>query len=251
MTDNRRRIAVVAAVIAMAGAGTGVWAATQTDGAGSLSASHAAYGMSRMSSAGYGSCQGYGPSGWGMTSDRGYGGDDGTWMGPAMMGASPCGLAGNGQPVTSPATARARAQDFADRLGLRVGEVMQFSRNFYAELNTTGGRHATEVLVDPADGAVWFEYGPAMMWNTEYGMHPVSGGAKPRVSAADARVIGRQWLDDHHTGWTPGEAEQFPGYYTLHTLAHGKITGMLSVNATTGQVWYHSWHGDFIAMTDG
>ncbi|MEV5952958.1 hypothetical protein AB0M11_04100 [Streptomyces sp. NPDC051987] len=112
------------------------------------------------------------------------------------------------------------------------------------------GRHATEVLVDPGDGAVWFEHGPAMTWNTDYGMALLFGGGKPRVTAADARTIARQWLDDHRAGWTPGAAEQFPGHYTLHTLANGKITGMLSVNAATGQVWYHSWHGTFIAMTD-
>ncbi|KAB1139850.1 hypothetical protein F7R91_38195 [Streptomyces luteolifulvus] len=43
----------------------------------------------------------------------------------------------------------APAQDFADRLDLRVGEAMQFSRNFYAELITTAGKGATEVLIDP------------------------------------------------------------------------------------------------------
>jgi hypothetical protein len=52
----------------------------------------------------------------------------------------------------------------------------------------------------------------------------------------------------HPTG---SEAEAFPGYYTLHTLRDGKITGMLSVNAATGQVWYRSWHGNFVAMNDG
>jgi hypothetical protein len=32
------------------------------------------------------------------------------------------------------------------------------------------GEAATEVLIDPRSGAVWIEYGPAMMWNTRYGM---------------------------------------------------------------------------------
>ncbi|MCS7235705.1 MAG: hypothetical protein RMM30_06995 [Armatimonadota bacterium] len=26
----------------------------------------------------------------------------------------------------------------------------------------------------------------------------------------------------------------------------GKVFGMLSVNAYTGQVWYHTWHGAFV-----
>jgi len=50
--------------------------------------------------------------------------------------------------------ARQRAQAFADRLGLRAGEVIQFSNGFYAELLTADGDGATEVLVDPA-GVPW------------------------------------------------------------------------------------------------
>ena len=28
---------------------------------------------------------------------------------------------------------------------------------------------------------------------------------------------------------------------------HGKTGGMVSVNAWTGAVWYHGWHGTFVA----
>jgi hypothetical protein len=260
MTKNSRRAAVAAAAaVALAGTGTGVWAATQTGGAGSdgsTSVSRTAYGPSATRSAGDGRCGSYGPSDWGMgmmgDPDTWMGpgmGDRDTWMGPGMMGGSPYGLAGNGKPVSSLAAAKARAQTYADRLDLRVGEVMQFTCNFYAELTTADGRGATEVLIDPGNGAVWMEYGPAMMWNTDYGMHPASG-TKARVSTDEARQIARQWLGNHRAGQSSGEAEEFPGYYTLHTLKGGKITGMLSVNATTGQVWYHSWHGDFVEMSD-
>ena len=71
--------------------------------------------------------------------------------------------------------ARADAQRFADRLGLRVDEVMQFQRNFYAKLVDSSGNGATEVLVDPSTGVVSIEYGPAMMWNTKYGMGQAAG----------------------------------------------------------------------------
>ncbi len=33
-------------------------------------------------------------------------------------------------------------------------------------------------------------------------------------------------------------------------LALGAISGMLSVNGYTGQVWYHAWHGGFIASSE-
>jgi hypothetical protein len=34
-------------------------------------------------------------------------------------------------------------------------------------------------------------------------------------------------------------------------LKDGRIDGMLSVNGSTGAVWYHNWHGAFIAGTEG
>ncbi|WP_234543966.1 hypothetical protein [Streptomyces shenzhenensis] len=199
-----------------------------------------------------GPTSGWGPGMWGGTQGPGMMGGPGSWA-PGMMGQGMMGnwwLAGNGNRVQTLDQARQRAQAFADRLGLKAGEVMQFSRNFYAELETSGGRMATEVLVNPVDGAVQIEYGPAMMWNTDYGMR-YGSQSQVRVSAAQARSIAQQWLRGQGTGLTAGEADSFPGYYTLHTLKSGRITGMLSVNATTGQVWYHSWHGGFVAMSDG
>jgi hypothetical protein len=34
---------------------------------------------------------------------------------------------------------------------------------------------------------------------------------------------------------------------TLDTDRHGETAGMLSVNAATGAVWYHGWHGTFLS----
>ncbi|WP_240123550.1 hypothetical protein [Streptomyces sp. MUM 136J] len=197
-----------------------------------------------------GPTSGWGPDLWNDDEGPGMmGGDGGSWA-PGMMGSGMTGnwwLAGDGHPVRTLDQARERATAFADRLDLRVGEVMQFTLNFYAQLETTAGRQATEVLVNPADGAVQIEYGPAMMWNTDYGMHHGSRG-HTTVSASQARDIAQRWLHDRDTTLTAGDPESFPGYYTLHTLQSGKITGMLSVDAATGQVWYHSWHGDFVGM---
>jgi hypothetical protein len=111
--------------------------------------------------------------------------------GPGMMG----GLAGDGNRVTSLVTARIRAAVLADRLGLRVGEVMWFDNGFYAELLTAGGQGATEVLIDPTGGAVRPEFGPAMMWNTGYGMHAGLAAGPERVSAGEAPQIAQRWLD--------------------------------------------------------
>jgi hypothetical protein len=199
-----------------------------------------------------GPTSGWGPDMWsGGNWGSGMMGDNSGSWGPGMMGQGMMGnwwLAGNGSQIQTLDQARQRATAFADRLGLKVGEVMQFSRNFYAELETTAGRPATEVLVNPAGGAVQVEYGPAMMWNNDYGMHYGQQG-QTRVSAAQAGTIAQQWLRVHGGTLTAGDPEAYPGYYTLHTMKSGKITGMLSVNAYTGQVWDHSWHGTYFATS--
>ncbi|HEY4621897.1 MAG TPA: hypothetical protein VIG93_09370, partial [Gaiellaceae bacterium] len=204
--------------------------------------------------------------------------ENGNWMmsrfGSGMMGYA----ARDGEPVRNLAEAKAQAQRFADRLDLEVGEVMRFSNHYYAELQEEDGTLATEVLVDPSSGAVWLEYGPAMMWNTRYGMMsdfrlresagvfgggmmgggmmggPASGSSPSDrtsdVTPAEATAIAARWLDRVADGVTAGEPELFPGYYTLHVLEDGKIAGMLSVNATTGDVWSHWWHGRFVSMSE-
>lgn len=153
--------------------------------------------------------------------------------GPQMMGYGY--TTARASPVTSLADARTRAQTYADKLALKTGEVMRFQRNYYVQLVDTSGKPATEVLVDPVTGAVGLEFGPAMMWNTRYGM--TSGRYGDQMA----------WLDKREPGLkveTGGNA--FPGYYTLETLRNGQIAGMTSINATTGAVWPHWWHGAFI-----
>lgn len=192
---------------------------------------------------------------WLVTQDEDAGRGFGPWGGTGMpmMGGSGDSrwMAGDLDPVDDLAEARDRAEGFAETVGpgLRVGEVMRFTDNYYAELEEADGAKATEVLVDPSTGAVQLEFGPAMMWNTRYGMMARSD-TPARLSAEQARANAQAWADDHD-GLSVAEPEAFPGYYTLHTLQDGRIEGMLSVNAVTGAVWYHGWHGEFQEMSEG
>ena len=68
------------------------------------------------------------------------------------------------------------------------------------------------------------------------------------VSAREALQIANRWLAGQDTALSAGEPDAMPGYYTMETLQNGKVDGMLSVNAATGAVWYHWWHGRFVAM---
>src|SRR5664280_2155265 len=171
----------------------------------------------------------------------GRGGMMGSNRGGSMMDTRTW-LAGNGTQVTTIAAARVRAVAAASPNGLRTGEVMQFSDNFYVELKDASGASATEVLVDPATGAVFTEFGPAMMWST--------GRASYAISSDRATAIANAWLQANAAGQTVGMTDVFPGHYTMDTVSGGNTVGMLSVNATTGAVWYHTWHGTYIAKED-
>jgi hypothetical protein len=71
------------------------------------------------------------------------------------------------------------------------------------------------------------------------------------VSLAEAHTLAQRWLDRHEPGIkVEAGGDGFPGYYTLETLRGGKITGMISINASTGAVWMHWWHGAFIAKSE-
>ena len=146
--------------------------------------------------------------------------------------------------------------------GLEVTEVMEFERNYYAivaEQDTGVG--AMELLVDKDSGTVGPEPGPNMMWNAKYGMMGRNSGTmgmmggyatdEMTLSPQEAEDVAQRWLDANLPGRTAGDADEFYGYYTLHFLKDGQIEGMLSVQGSTGDVWYHSWHGSFVTMVAG
>ncbi|MGC9396716.1 MAG: hypothetical protein ACP5J4_17870 [Anaerolineae bacterium] len=142
--------------------------------------------------------------------------------------------------------------------GLEITEVMEFEHNFYAIVEETDtGIGAMELLVDKWAGEVGPEIGPNMMWNTKYGMHGRGGmmgrtsGRTNKLTQDEALNIAQRWLDANRPGVTVEEhADPFYGYYTIHTLKDEQIEGMLSVHDSTGQVWYHTWHGAFVQMIE-
>jgi hypothetical protein len=137
---------------------------------------------------------------------------------------------------------------------LELSEVMEFEYNFYAiaeEPET--GLGAMELLVDKRTGTVGPEMGPNMMWNERYGMHMRRGNLDRENALTEDEVldIAQRWLDANRPGVsTEAHADPFYGYYTIHTLRDGEIEGMLSVHGESGQVWYHTWHGDFVQMVE-
>lgn len=229
-----------------------------------------AWGPGHMSAAGH-------MSGWGDEDGR----FSGMMGGPsgAMMGG--WGGLVDVEPLSLEAVESAVA-DFlteSDDSNLAVGEVMIFENHAYAQVvNVDSGEGAFEVLVDPQTGNVAPEPGPNMMWNTEYGHmaggmmggyhgemmggpygHMMGGfsdtdrdaNAASDVEAVEAVGLAQAYLDEFLPGAAADEhADAFPGYYTLHVLREGQVVGMLSVNAFSGDVFPHTWHGDFVEMAE-
>lgn len=78
------------------------------------------------------------------------------------------------------------------------------------------------------------------------GAAPSAPAAAPTITRDRARALAAQYLQTALPGTAPDEGTAFYGYYTFDVERAGKTIGMLSVNAYTGQVWYHTWHGTFI-----
>ena len=178
--------------------------------------------------------------------------------------------------------ARRRAAGFAVRygLGVKIRDFMVFTQNYYVQIvDAKTGAGLGELLVDRYTGMVQPEFGPNMMWNTRFGMGGNTGmmsgnmmgtnqnqgvasvaqpgqemmgnttnqGASGTLAAARYSMAAAQKLADTFVaGYLPGgkvlEGFAFPGYYTFD-YGRRATEGMLSVNAYTGEVWVHGWHG--------
>ncbi len=211
----------------------------------------------------------------------------GGMMNGGMMGSGVMGGSGNRLYGVSPVSldqARQAAEDYAAGLGnadLAIGEVMIFDNHAYAQIiEKSTGIGAQEVLVDPVTLAVYPEYGPNMMWNQKYsamgGLGGMMGGGMTLapalrsgasagvggtpatsvsgsmpVSAEEAIQTAQRYLDTYLSGAkADANADPFYGYYTIDIERDGKPVGMLSVNGYTRQVFIHTWHADFIEMSE-
>ncbi len=159
---------------------------------------------------------------------------------------------------------------------LEIEEIMIFDNNAYAIIvEESTGIGALELLVDPQTKTVFPEFGPNMMWNLKYGM--MGGGAsigmmgsgmmngfnideisypenlaELSITPEEAFEIAQDFLNQVYPGVeVSDEITKFYGYYTIDTELDGKIVGMLSVNGFTGQVFPHTWHGQFVEMVEG
>jgi hypothetical protein len=268
MKDRNPWVGLAAvAALALAAVVVAVTHTGSNDGWGMMGRHRGGYGPGMMN----GGNGDYGPG-----TMRGYRGG----YGPGMMGS------GYGIPApSSPARSASKAnlKTVRERAGVwlrdrgfggyRVAEVMAFTNNDYIAVEDSSGHGAFELLSGPRGEWLMPEPGPNMIWNTRYGMMGGSGwgmmggsgqgmmggyGAHntpseggQNISASRARTIADKWLDKNLPGRRALDPLAFPGYYTIDFGSNGHPVGMFSVNASTGAVWYHNWHGHFLASSDG
>ena len=210
----------------------------------------------------------------------------GSASGHGMIGSAFGGVGGGGAGARGTATPTgAQLQQVAAKVnswlassgfkGFKTAEVMAFTNNDYVAVHDAQGMPAFELLTNLKTTWV-MEEPPSMMWNTKYGMMgdfgsrvtPMMGGsmmgggswnswygsgAGKVATTSQAVTVANDWLSKASPGETVasdagGSAMgKFPGYYSFDTVKNGKTHGMLSVNASTGAIWYHGWHGTFLA----
>ena len=177
-----------------------------------------------------------GPMGWGMMGPRMMHG------GMGMMAIYPPGV----KPIPEE-VAKARMEAYAKRLypGARLKDFMAFSQNYYAQVVDEKGQGLFELIADRYTGVVSPEPGPNMMWNTRYGMMGGLAQAPVRYGLEEAKKLAEAFLKGFLPGARVIEEGAFPGYYTFD-FGRKEVEGMLSVNAYTGEVWVHTWHGPFL-----
>jgi len=206
------------------------------------------------------------PGGYGMMAGYGMMGGYGMMVGTGMLQVLPADAA----PLDDDAV-RAALRRAADTLvqGAQLHDIMIFTNNVYAQVLDAKGSAIGEILLDRFTGTVSPEPGPNMMWNTRSpmaGYGTMGGGARGagpmagsggstgpgataaplRFDATSAKAQANSFLARYLPGARVVGSQTFPGYFTFDYGTDGTPQGMLSVNAATGQIWPHSWHGAFI-----
>lgn len=141
-------------------------------------------------------------------------------------------------------------------------EVLDFTNHFQARVKEKStGANAFNLLIDKlSSGAVCWEPGPNMMWNTKYRFRgwghmqgPPWWSGTPTTQMPITPERARQLAQNFLTVYFPEttvdeEIEVFYGFYDLYIAKEGKIVGELSVNGYTGWIWYQTWHGPLVAV---
>lgn len=179
---------------------------------------------------------------WGSPEQIGGGPPSPGYFGPGPAGNGVVALYGpDARPVSEDA-ARESLETYAETFGpeVEVRDVAAFTQNYYAVLvDRTTGQAVGEAVVDRYTGEAGSDPGPNLTWRRAVR----NGTVTYDLHAAEA--IAATFLEEFLPGATLLENRTFPGYHTFE-YGRGEMEGMLGVNDQTGQVWVHTWHGQYL-----
>ncbi len=226
----------------------------------------ASTGYAQMGGGGH---MGGGTGGTGSGQGTGMGGHDmQNGMGGMMLvsGGTPYRQDGRMVQMQDVTAIAAQYLSFLGNAELALDRAEEWEFNYLVIIKEAASQYkAFELLIDKWTGNVSPGMGPDMAWNQKYGgmmnsiMENGSGHMSRRerrmtqpnvtVDAGAAAEAARQFLAQRlKSGLVlAGSAETFYGYYCFDVNDEkGVKYGRLSVNGVTGQVWYHTWHGNFV-----
>lgn len=151
---------------------------------------------------------------------------------------------------------------------LALDEVEEWEFNYYVVVKESAPSRykAFQLIIDKWTGSVMPEPGPSMMWNQKYGrmMNTMTEGMPGHMNRRDRKITeptftvtpedaassANKFLRERFRRAlvVEGIPDVFFGFYNfdVNDAATGVKYGMLSVNGSTGQIWYHTWHGSFV-----
>jgi len=214
--------------------------------------------------------------------------NSGNWSGVIFPRILKSDSISNGDPNIEPVPfnkAEAAIEAYLDNFenkALEINEIIVFDNQTYARIiEKDTGIGAFELIVDPSTLFVYHVQGPNILWNLKYGSLRSSGigegviidgvlsavsyqdiggyttnnlyvnGIDMPVDTNEAIMIAKEFVAGIGDGlYVEENPKRFYGYYTLHTLKDEILFGLLSVNGYTGQVFIHTWHGDFIGIQE-
>lgn len=160
---------------------------------------------------------------------------------------------------------------FMDALGnsaLALDELEEWEFNYYVVVKEAAPSQykAFQLIIDKWTGFVMPEPGPNMMWSQKYSgmMNSMTDGMPGHMNRRDRKITeptftvtpeaatsaANQFLRERFRRAlaVTGVPDVFFGYFNfdVNDSVTGEKYGMLSVNGSTGQVWYHTWHGNFV-----
>jgi len=151
---------------------------------------------------------------------------------------------------------------------LALDEVEEWEFNYYIVVKQAAPSKykAFQLIMDKWTGAVMPEPGPGMIWNQKYGgmMGSMSDRMPGHMNRRERKITEptftvtpeaaaasvNQFLRERFSRALVVEStpDVFFGFYSFDVKdsVTGAKYGMLSVNGSSGQVWYHTWHGTFV-----